>query len=201
MNKLVLLLLASLLVLPLSGCYNMTMAVAMAREHHKLKKDDKAKVPQTAQENAPEAVAPQAVAHQPSATSSGTEVGQMLVVRFEEAATVQTFAATDAHMENHVLENDDSDVLMPGEQRMMVTVIRQLPDGRVSVRGQRSLGPQSTAFIQLDGVIDKHDIDSNAVVASNRLLDVRLSYHGRGSGAHPPELTKLAHYFVEPTAD
>jgi hypothetical protein len=188
------LLLSVLLIASLSGCYSMYMGSLHMREQIgeiQEKRRQNQPASSTAVEYAPKQV--------PSATpttsgNNGEQVGRLLRVEFEDASTVQTYGVADVSKRDGVLDNPLTGWMRRGGGGMSATVIRQMYDGRLLVRGQKALPGDNAGYVQLDGIVDPGDINSDGVVLSNRVIEARLSYFG-GSSARPPEVAELARFF------
>lgn len=189
-------LLALLLIVPLSGCYPLYLGVQRAREsmdESRDKRQQKRPMTQTAVEYAPKPAEPVA----PVAASGGGEVGRILQVKFEDVGTgtAQTYGVADVSKRDGVLDNPLTGWLRRGSGGMSVTVIRQMYDGRLLVRGQKALSGDAAGYLQLEGLVDPHDISDGDAVLSNRVAEPRLRYYGGRAGTRPAEVAEMARFF------
>lgn len=185
--------LAMLLIVSLSGCYPLYLGSLRMRESSSERREErqqKKPMPQTAVEYAPKP----APAPPPAVAAGGGEVGRILRVKFEDASPVQTYGLADVSRHEGVLDNPLTEWLRRGGGGMSATVIRQMYDGRLLVRGQKALSGDGAGYVQLEGIVDPRDIDDGAVL-SNRMAEPRLSYYGGRGGARPAEVAELARFF------
>lgn len=192
------LLLALLLTVSLGGCYPMYLESLKVREsydEYQERRRMRRPPPSTAVDYAPP---PAATAAAAAARGAGdAEVGRLLRVKFEDAAPVQTYGLADVSKRDGVLDNPLTGLLRRGGGGMSATVIRQLYDGRLLVRGQKALSGDDAGYLQLDGIVDPRDIDSDGEVLSNRVAEPRLNYYNASAraGARPAEFAELARFF------
>lgn len=185
-----------LAILPLVGCYPLYLQTQQARQavgNYEDRRAAKRPLPQTAVEYAPEAPPP--VSATP-VEGGEPDVGRLLQVDFEDAASVRTYGVQEVRSRGGVLDNPLTELLHRGGGGMAVTVVRRMYDGRLLVRGEKPLrDADGGGTMQLEGIVDPRDIARNGSVASNRIAEARLGYVGGSGRGRPLAVEEMAHYF------
>jgi flagellar L-ring protein precursor FlgH len=74
-----------------------------------------------------------------------------------------------------------------------VTVVELLPNGNLSVRGEKRVTlNQGDEFIRLSGIVRPVDINSTNIITSDKVADVTIMYVGEGSMADASKMGWLA---------
>jgi flagellar L-ring protein precursor FlgH len=77
-----------------------------------------------------------------------------------------------------------------------VTVIEQLPNGNLRIRGEKWVTlNQGREFIRLAGLIRRDDIETDNSVLSNRIADAEISYSSRGVLAAANRMGLISRFF------
>lgn len=77
-----------------------------------------------------------------------------------------------------------------------VTVIDVLPNGNLSVRGEKRVTlNQGDEFIRLSGIVRPVDINSSNIITSDKVADVTIMYVGEGAMADASKMGWLTRIF------
>ncbi|HEY4555341.1 MAG TPA: flagellar basal body L-ring protein FlgH [Lysobacter sp.] len=77
-----------------------------------------------------------------------------------------------------------------------VTVVQQLPNGNLLVRGEKMMRlNQGDELVQVQGIVRPADIGPDNRIASNRVGDARIVYGGRGTLARSNAMGWLGRFF------
>ncbi|GHA89356.1 flagellar basal body L-ring protein FlgH [Cognatilysobacter bugurensis] len=77
-----------------------------------------------------------------------------------------------------------------------VTVVQQLPNGNLLVRGEKMMRlNQGDELVQVQGVVRPADIGPDNRIASNRIGDARIVYGGKGTLARSNAMGWLGRFF------
>ena len=80
-----------------------------------------------------------------------------------------------------------------------VTVVELLPNGNLSVRGEKRVTlNQGDEFIRLSGIVRPVDINSTNIITSDKVADVTIMYVGEGSMADASKMGWLARIVQSP---
>ncbi|MGZ4968358.1 MAG: flagellar basal body L-ring protein FlgH [Methylobacter sp.] len=80
-----------------------------------------------------------------------------------------------------------------------VTVVDVLPNGNLSVRGEKRVTlNQGDEFIRLSGIVKPVDISSANIITSDKVADVTIMYVGEGSMADASKMGWLARILQSP---
>ena len=80
-----------------------------------------------------------------------------------------------------------------------VTVVDVLPNGNLSVRGEKRVTlNQGDEFIRLSGIVRPVDINSSNIITSDKVADVTIMYVGEGAMADASKMGWLARIFQSP---
>jgi len=80
-----------------------------------------------------------------------------------------------------------------------VTVVDLLPNGNLSVRGEKRVTlNQGDEFIRLSGIVRPVDINSSNVISSDKVADVTIMYVGEGAMADASKMGWLARILQSP---
>ena len=97
----------------------------------------------------------------------------------------QTFDGTGASSQSNSLTGD-----------ITVTVIEQLPNGNLRIRGEKWVTlNQGREFIRLSGIIRRDDIETDNSVLSNRIADAEIAYSSRGVLAAANRMGLVSRFF------
>ncbi len=80
-----------------------------------------------------------------------------------------------------------------------VTVVEVLPNGNLSVRGEKRVTlNDGDEFIRLSGIVRPVDIDANNTISSNKVADATIMYTGQGALADASRMGWMARFFNSP---
>ncbi len=80
-----------------------------------------------------------------------------------------------------------------------VTVVELLPNGNLSVRGEKRVTlNQGDEFIRLSGIVRPVDINSSNIITSDKVADVTIMYVGDGAMADASKMGWLARILQSP---
>ena len=80
-----------------------------------------------------------------------------------------------------------------------VTVVELLPNGNLSVRGEKRVTlNQGDEFIRLSGIVRPVDITSANIISSDKVADVTIMYVGEGAMADASKMGWLARIVQSP---
>jgi flagellar L-ring protein precursor FlgH len=80
-----------------------------------------------------------------------------------------------------------------------VTVVELLPNGNLSVRGEKRVTlNQGDEFIRLSGIVRPVDINSSNIITSDKVADVTIMYVGEGAMADASKMGWLARILQSP---
>jgi len=80
-----------------------------------------------------------------------------------------------------------------------VTVVEQLPNGNLRVRGEKVVNlNQGDEYIRLSGIVRPIDIDAGNIVSSDKLADATIIYTGAGSMADASKMGWLGRILTSP---
>jgi flagellar L-ring protein precursor FlgH len=80
-----------------------------------------------------------------------------------------------------------------------VTVVELLPNGNLSVRGEKRVTlNQGDEFIRLSGIVRPVDISSTNIITSDKVADVTIMYVGEGAMADASKMGWLARILQSP---
>lgn len=80
-----------------------------------------------------------------------------------------------------------------------VTVVELLPNGNLSVRGEKRVTlNQGDEFIRLSGIVRPVDINSSNIISSDKVADVTIMYVGEGAMADASKMGWLARMLQSP---
>ncbi len=80
-----------------------------------------------------------------------------------------------------------------------VTVVELLPNGNLSVRGEKRVTlNQGDEFIRLSGIVRPVDINSSNIITSDKVADVTIMYVGEGAMADASKMGWLARILNSP---
>ncbi|MDO9049674.1 MAG: flagellar basal body L-ring protein FlgH [Methylobacter sp.] len=80
-----------------------------------------------------------------------------------------------------------------------VTVVELLPNGNLSVRGEKRVTlNQGDEFIRLSGIVRPVDINSSNIISSDKVADVTIMYVGEGAMADASKMGWLARILQSP---
>ncbi len=80
-----------------------------------------------------------------------------------------------------------------------VTVVDLLPNGNLSVRGEKRVTlNQGDEFIRLSGIVRPVDINSSNIITSDKVADVTIMYVGEGAMADASKMGWLARILQSP---
>ena len=97
----------------------------------------------------------------------------------------QSFDGTGSSSQSNSLTGD-----------ITVTVIEQLPNGNLRIRGEKWVTlNQGREFIRLAGLIRRDDIETDNSVLSNRIADAEISYSSRGVLAAANRMGLISRFF------
>jgi flagellar L-ring protein precursor FlgH len=78
-----------------------------------------------------------------------------------------------------------------------VTVVEVLPNGYLSVRGEKRIGiNQGNEYIRLSGIVRPYDVGSDNTVDSNKIADPTIVYVGDGAVGDSNVMGWLSRFFV-----
>ncbi len=97
----------------------------------------------------------------------------------------QAFEGGGASSQSNSLEGD-----------ITVTIVEQLPNGNLRIRGEKWLMlNQGKEFIRLSGIIRPYDIGPDNSVLSSKIADARISYSSKGVLAAANRMGLIARFF------
>ena len=97
----------------------------------------------------------------------------------------QTFDGSGSSSQSNSLTGD-----------ITVTVIEQLPNGNLRIRGEKWVTlNQGREFIRLSGIIRKDDIETDNSVFSNRIAEAEIAYSSRGVMAAANRMGLISRFF------
>ncbi|MDO9169692.1 MAG: flagellar basal body L-ring protein FlgH [Methylobacter sp.] len=80
-----------------------------------------------------------------------------------------------------------------------VTVVELLPNGNLSVRGEKRVTlNQGDEFVRLSGIVRPVDINAGNVISSDKVADVTIMYVGEGAMADASKMGWLARILYSP---
>jgi flagellar L-ring protein precursor FlgH len=80
-----------------------------------------------------------------------------------------------------------------------VTVVELLPNGNLSVRGEKRVTlNQGDEFIRLSGIVRPVDISTSNIITSDKVADVTIMYVGEGAMADASKMGWLARMVQSP---
>jgi flagellar L-ring protein precursor FlgH len=80
-----------------------------------------------------------------------------------------------------------------------VSVVRVLPNGNLSVRGEKWLMlNEGNEYIRITGLVRSEDVNADNTVSSQRVANARIQYSGTGDFANTQERGWLAKFFNGP---
>lgn len=105
-----------------------------------------------------------------------------------ELASTKEFTGTGAADQSNSLTGDIS-----------VTVVELLPNGNLSVRGEKRVTlNQGDEFVRLSGIVRPVDINSSNIITSDKVADVTIMYVGEGAMADASKMGWLARIIQSP---
>ena len=80
-----------------------------------------------------------------------------------------------------------------------VSVVRVLPNGNLSVRGEKWLMlNEGNEYIRITGLVRSEDVNADNTVSSQRVANARIQYSGTGDFANTQERGWLSKFFNGP---
>jgi flagellar L-ring protein precursor FlgH len=105
-----------------------------------------------------------------------------------ELASTKKFTGTGAADQSNSLSGNIS-----------VTVVELLPNGNLSVRGEKRVTlNQGDEFIRLSGIVRPVDISTSNIITSDKVADVTIMYVGEGAMADASKMGWLARIVQSP---
>lgn len=106
---------------------------------------------------------------------------------------------TDISQDRDFSGESDADQSNSLQGNITVTVAEVLPNGNLSVRGEKWITlNRGDEYIRISGIVRTDDVSPENTVPSNRLANARISYSGTGDLANSNQMGWLSQFFNSP---